>query len=277
MLRIIIASIILQFFCNKAFAGTYVSTTDIVKEIEKTLLFDKESREKIDVYQKKSVSKGSITLDKSSPESADKDSFDIMVVNPKSNNFNLREKEKLAYNFSLVSQYEAAIELYKKVLAEEPKNEYVKFSLAVVYQKIGQLRQAKNLYYDLLKQSPSNREEIVSNLISILIEESPKDSIYLLSRLSTQNPDSAFIMAQTAVAYNKVKNYDQAVSYLKKAIELDSERVDYKYNLAIIYDQAEKYPEAVSMYNDVLSHYKDSDQQLPIEQIEKRIQVINNS
>lgn len=277
MLRIIIASIILQFFCNKAFAGTYVSTTDIVKEIEKTLLFDKESREKIDVYQKKSVAKGSITLDKSSPESADKDSFDIMVVNPKSNNFNLREKEKLAYNFSLVSQYEAAIELYKKILIEEPKNEYVKFSLAVVYQKIGQLRQAKNIYYDLLKQSPSNREEIVSNLISILIEESPKDSIYLLSRLSTQNPDSAFILAQTANAYNRVKNYDQAVSYLKKAIEIDSERVDYKYNLAVVYDQAEKYPEAISMYNEVLSHYKDSDQQFPIDQIEKRIQVINNS
>ncbi len=40
-------------FMRQAFADDFVPTSEIVKEIEKTLLFDKEAREKINFYKNK--------------------------------------------------------------------------------------------------------------------------------------------------------------------------------------------------------------------------------
>ena len=274
-------SVVTLLFVQKAFAKDYVSTSDVMKEIEKTLLFDKESSEKINFYRgNKSSKKSSITISEGNPsdgvDNKTKAAVDILVVDPKFDKFDVREKEKLAYNISLVGQDEVAIELYKQVIKSEPENSYAKFSLAVLYQKLGQLSQAKNIYYDLLKDNPSNKEEIVGNILAILIEESPRDAIYLLSRLAVQNPQSSYILAQTANAYDRMKSYDQAVNFLKKAIKIDGDNVDYKYNLAVIYDKTSQYEKALELYTEVAKNYANEDDSFSLEQIENRISVIKS-
>jgi tetratricopeptide (TPR) repeat protein len=274
-------TIVFLFFTQESFAKDYVSTSDVIKEIEKTLLFDKESSEKINFYRGgRSSKKSSMTISEGNPSddsSAQKKSeVDILVVDPKFDKFNVREKEKLAYNISLVGQDEVAIELYKQVIKSEPENVYAKFSLAVLYQKLNQLGQAKNLYYDLLKDDPSNKEEIVGNILAILIEESPRDAIYLLSRLSVQNPQSSYILAQTANAYDRMKSYDQAVNFLKKAIKIDGDNVDYKYNLAVIYDKTSQFEKALELYVDVAKNYANDNDSVSLEQIENRINAIKS-
>jgi tetratricopeptide (TPR) repeat protein len=269
--------VVLTQISSPSFAQISASDIDIANEIEKSLLFDKSSRQQIDLYKKKSSKKSDITInydDSANPEKKSK--VEITVVDPKDGNFNIREKEKLAYNAALVGQYEVAIELYKQVLKLDPKNTYNKFSLAVVYQKVGQYTQAKNIYRTLLKTSPANEEEIVGNLLSIMIEESPKDAIYLLSRLAVQNPKSAYIFAQAGTAYDKIKNYDQAVIMFEKAIALDASNLEYKYNLAIVYDKAADYEKALELYSVVAKDYSNEDQTISIDQVNKRIQSIKS-
>lgn len=271
------ALVVVQILPLETFAADYVSTGDVVKEIEKTLLFDKESREQIDFYQKKTIKRSDINIVASGSGEQPKDAannFDVVVVDPKNGNYNEREKEKIAYNSVLIGQYEVAIELYKQVLAVEPDNKYDKFSLAVVYQKIGQFRQAKTLYYELLKANPENQEEIVGNLLAILVEESPKDAVYLLSRLTVQNPSSAYIFAQAALAYDKVKNYDQAINLLQKAIALDGNDVDYKYNLAVTYDKTGQFEKALESYQDITKDYSEGNESVSIDKINQRIDTI---
>lgn len=273
--------IVSLLFAQSTFAKDYVSTSDVIKEIEKTLLFDKESSEKINFYRSnKSSKKSSMTISEGNPSDDSilqkKSEVDILVVDPNFDKFDVREKEKLAYNISLVGQDEVAIELYKQVIKSEPENSYAKFSLAVLYQKLGQLSQAKNIYYDLLKDDPSNKEQIVGNILAILIEESPRDAIYLLSRLSVQNPNSSYILAQTANAYDRMKSYDQAVNFLKKAIKIDGDNVDYKYNLAVIYDKTSQYEKALELYTEVARNYTSDGDSVSLEQIENRINVIKS-
>lgn len=254
-------------------SSNYITTDAIAKEIEKTLLFNKESREKIDFYKKKRKS-DVIVSDQDSKSS--KDSIDIAVFEPKSQNSIVREQEKLAYNASVVGQYEVSIELYKKVLAAEPNNVYSKFSLAVVYQKIGQFRQAKALYSQLLKEESVDKEEIIGNLLAIMVEETPKDTVYLLNRLAAENPDSSYILAQSAIAYDKIKNYDQAISLLKKAITLDPNRIDYKYNLAVIYDKTSDFENALGLYSEVTKGYTDENSSIQIDQVNQRVEAIRS-
>lgn len=263
---------------NSSLAESTVSNTDIVKQIEKSLIFDKDSRQKIDFYQNQNSNKKSdfsIIAGEQSEQDL-KSEVDIVVANPKAQNYDMRQNERLAYNAALIGQYEVAIALYKKIIDAEPDNSYAKFSLAIVYQKIGQFRQAKTLYYEMLKNNPDNQEEIVGNLLSILIEESPRDATYLLSRLSTQNPKSPNILAQAAIAYDKVKNYDQAIYLMEKVVALDPDNLDYKYNLAVIYDKTERYQRALELYSDVAKNYSQNNQSIPLEQVQQRIQSIRN-
>jgi tetratricopeptide (TPR) repeat protein len=223
----ILILLITQLYFTESFADDSSINNDIVKEIEKTLLFDKYSREKINIYKASKLKKKSdYTIGQDFEEKKNKE-IDIVIVDSKAENFDLRQKEKLAYNAVLIGQYEVALELYKQVIAAESSNYYSKFSLAVVYQKLGQINQAKKIYRDLLKIDSVNEEEVIGNLLAILIEESPKDSLYLLSRLTTQNPKSAYVLAQASVAYEKMKNYDQAIKLLQKALEIDPEKRIY--------------------------------------------------
>jgi len=268
------AVISLQIISRVAFAESNVSTNDVIKEIEKTLLFDQGSREEINAFAAKKMKpkksdytiKAGVTDQKNDSPS----DMDITVSDSKAPNLDVKEKEKLAYNAALTGQYEAAIELYKQVLKAEPDNSYGKFSLAVVYQRIGQFRQAKTLYYQLLKTNPTNQEEIIGNLLSVLVEESPRDAVYLLSRLTVQNPSSAYIFAQAAIAYEKIKNYDQAINLLQKAISIDQTNADYQYNLAVIYDKTSQFQKALDMYANVEKNYTDDNSSVPIEQIRNR-------
>ncbi len=267
------------FFPIKSFADEYASNNEVIKEIEKTLLFDKESRQKLDVYEKRRSSKKSDYTINTSDNSLDEKSdskVEIIAVDTKSENFGLREKEKLAYNASTIGQYEVAVELYKQIIAAEPENSYSKFSLALIYQKLGQISQAKTIYRDLLKTNPENEEEIVGNLLAILIEESPKDALYLLSRLTAQNPKSAYILAQSAIVYDKMKKYDQAIALLNRAVVLEPKNYTYKYNLAVIYDKSSQSDKALELYSEVAANYSDNNQLISIEQIQKRIQTIKS-
>jgi len=272
-------SLLIFAFSSKVFAkdDAYASTSDIAQEIEKSLIFDKASRDQVDFYQGRSAGKKSdFSIGDSSTKDSGKASFGMIVNDSKVANLNVSEKEKLAYNAALVEQYEVAIELYKQALSLSPDDAYAKFSLAVVYQKIGQTRQAKTLYRELLKTNPDNREEIIGNLLAILVEESPKDAAYLLARLTVQNPHSSYILAQAAVAYDKIKNYDQAITLFKKASLIDPDNVSYKYNLAVIYDKNAEYEKALEMYADVTKNSSDADSSVPVDQVEKRIQTLRS-
>lgn len=275
-----------SFFFNSTLLAQdeYVSTNDIVKQIEKSLIFDKESKQRIDVYKSRQDSKApdiSIESGKSDVltinESDINSGMEIVIVDEKKENFDIKEKERLAYNSAMIGQYEVAIQIFKQIIKDQADNTYAKFSLATVYQKIGQYRQAKNLYHELLKSNYENKEEVLGNLFTILVDESPRDSIYLLSRLSIQNPDSPIILAHSGLAYEKIKNYDKAISYFLKAINLDDSNISYKFNLAIIYDKAGKFEKALEMYSEVVKNYfNTNNNSIPIEVVKKRIETIKN-
>jgi tetratricopeptide (TPR) repeat protein len=280
--KFIIFFVIINFYSlfTEAFCAVEnnVSNDDVIKEIEKSLLFDQDARQKIDFYSRdKSYKHSNINISAGDDQNQEKSkTVDIVVVDGKINNFDLRQKEKLAYNSALIGQYEVAIELYKQVLAFEPDNIYAKFSLAVMYQKIGQLRQAKTLYYELLKDNAPNQEEIIGNLLAVLVEESPQDAVYLLSNLAVENPKSPYIFAQFAIAYDKIKNYEQAINLLQKAITLDADNINYQYNLAVIYDKTAQYEKALDLYSSVARNDSGQNQSIPFEQIQKRIDSIKN-
>ena len=286
LLRLIILVLSFVFFqINFSLAENIFDNSSIAKDIEKSLLFDKQAQEQFDIYANESplskeTVKSIIVGIKEKPEDAkkskkdkekDKQSeLDIAVTDRTKINYKLKEKEKLAYNAVLAGQYEIAIELYKSVLAKDPKNNYSKYALATVYQKLGQYRQSKTLYQDLLKQDPENKQEIINNIIAIMIEETPREASYLLARLSQQNPDSAFICANAALANEKIGNYNKAIEYYQKAVIIEPENSGFYYNLAVLHDKTKQYAKAIDYYNLTVKNYN-NDPAISISEVQNRI------
>ncbi len=276
----ILLLILTLLFTIPAFANNYVESSDnpsakhVIKDIEKSLLFLEDDKRKITTPNVKNnsdinISAGIVKETQPNPL------IYVLVSEPKlPANADVRTKEKMAYNATLSGQYEVARELFKQVIDEEPNNNYALQSLAIIYQKTGQFRQAKSIYYKLLQNNPQNKEEIIGNLIATLLQESPKDGLYLLSRMVAQHPNSSYILSQAALAYCDIKNYPMAIKLSKKAIELEPNRADYRYNLAVIYDKSGSFENAYLAYADSMKYSYDDENgaPLPFDQIERRME-----
>lgn len=253
-----------------------VSTLEAVDQIQKTLLFsDKASRVR-------AVKKESFNIDHSDNQ-FNKSDINILITDPLSKtNQQVEQKQKLAHSALVAGQYEVAVELYKQILKSDPKNKYASFSLATCYHKLGQYKQAKTIYYQLLKYEwpdAQTKDELIGNLIDVIVEESPNDAVYLMDKLSSQNPNSAYILAGAAMSYDRINKPDQAILLLKRAINIDPKEIKYKFNLAIIYDKMADYQNALKYYQDVIGNYISSDNlenSIPLEQVRQRIEFIKN-
>jgi len=174
-------------------------------------------------------------------------------------------------------QIEAAINFYKRALKQNPNNSYSLFGLASAYQKLGQYRQAKPIYLKLLEVFPGN-EQVIANLLSIITEETPYDSVPLLQAMAERHPNSAFINAQASVAFNNIGDYNNGIKYLNRAIKLDRGNVQYQYNLAVLYDRMGRNDDAIRMYNEIIRSAK-YDKQLgysvPVSRLRERVKVLN--
>jgi len=269
------------FFVQEVHAQFDIGNSDLTREIEKNLLFDKSAQEKFDVYNNEY---GTNLVDKptmgSLPEKDEEEKkytpeeMNIVLVDKVKIDKDVREKEKLAYNSVLVGQYEIAIQMYKEILQKEPQNLYAKYSLGVVYQRLAQNKQAKNIYYDLLKSDAENKDEIINNIITILIEETPREAIYMLNRLTIQNPEKHYLFASMALAYEKISDYNSAIKNYTKALELDYNNIDYFYNLGVLYDENKEYEKALEMYSVVVKNNDNSNHEIALDSVKRRIEKI---
>ncbi len=278
-LELFFACLILLLSSN-AVHSKVIDDNEILKNIEKSLLFDNDDQQNINFYRQNQDKESEIVINRGGQNASDiKDGaprVDVVVVNVDQDSDKIKEKLYLAYNASLVNQNEVAIQLYKEVLYLAPNSHYAKFSLAVLYQKMNQFLQAKKLYQELLDDNPENKHEIIGNLLSIMIEESPREAIYFLSRLSRQKPNSPYILAKLALAYESMGEYNQAISYLKDASMNEGNNIEYIYNMAIIYDKMNEKESAIRSYQNVIKNYSNSYDFIPINSVKSRVSFLKS-
>jgi tetratricopeptide (TPR) repeat protein len=211
-------------------------------------------------------------------ESTPKYRFEIKKTIPKAGsgskqnekNAKISNLKDLAYEAINLRQYEIAVKMYKNMLALDGSDNFVKLSLATTYHLLGQYAQAKPLYVELLPIFP-NSEQLISNLLSIIIQESPYEAIYLLPSLANKYNNSPTIQAQTSVAFSSVDRYKEAIIYIRRAIDLDDTNAEYRYNLAVLYDITKQYDKAYRVYRDILDLAKMNGSPIPQRKIEERL------
>ena len=160
------------------------------------------------------------------------------------------ELEK-AYVALTAGNTEEAIATYNTVLDIAPENEQALFGLATTYHRVGLLDKARPVYGKLLKLNPRHKDAI-NNFLVMVGEEAPERALEHMKHLALENPEFAPIPAQMALLYSKIGDMPSAIKSMQQAVSISPENLIYKYNLAILYDQANKPVEASILYKQLL-------------------------
>ena len=259
--------------------NTSSKNLDIISKIEQNLTYNIKPK----TNKSLDIKKGSWSREELQ-ESVVKKDFKITKTSKKIDEFDVEKTERdnkianlkdQAYQAIKLKEYEIAIKLYKEALKLNKNDNFTKLSLATTYHVLGQYEQAKPIYMELLPIFP-NSEQLISNLLSIIIQESPYEAIYLLPALADKYNNSAVIQAQTSVAFSTVERYKEAIEYIRKAISLNENNVEYKYNLAVLYDITKDYDKAYSAYKEVYNYVKNNQNySISPKVIEDRIKTLN--
>lgn len=182
-----------------------------------------------------------------------------------------------AYRAMEAGQLEVAASYYKRALYQEPENTQALFGLAAVYQRTGQLPQARATYSKLLSIDPDNWAAM-NNFLILAAEEAPDHAVEEFRRLQQANPEFAPIPAQIGMIYYRNKKYDNAADYLQKAIQLDPANLSYRFNLAVIYDKLGRTKLAARLYQQLLAEGQKG-RELPetMEKIQERLAYIRSN
>lgn len=253
----------------------------VVQKVEENLIYSKEvekPQDPGDIVIKKGGWDESTTT-KLDNVTANKNNSPISgeVVQQKEDKEIIAMKRK-AFDAMTFNQYEVAVKIYKDILKKDKNDAYANLGLATAYQYLGQYPQAKPLLMQATKDFPTD-QQISANLLSIVIDESPYEAVYLLSSIADNNRTSPLFQAQASLAYTKVKNYDKAMEYIEKAIKLDDTNLEYQYNLAVLYDLKGEDARARYLYTQLLTYPDDpnSNFTLPRTEIQYRINGLKNN
>lgn len=182
-----------------------------------------------------------------------------------------------AYRAMEAGQLEVAASYYKKALYQEPENKEALFGLASVYQRTGQLPQARATYSKLLSIDRDNWPAM-NNFLILAAEESPDHAIEEFKRLARINPEFAPIPAQIGMIYYRQKKYDEAAKHLQKAVTLDPSNLSYRFNLAVVYDRLGRSKLASRLYQQLLAE-GEKGRELPesVDKIQERLAYLRSN
>ena len=160
-----------------------------------------------------------------------------------------------------------AIEQYTKIVEGEPKDIDTWLMLGRLQKIALNSVESEKAYKKVLEIDP-NHEDALTGLAVVYADlgDSQRSSD-LLKKLTEKNPSPRTLMA-LASQYEQMKDYTLAAETLRKALELQPENTDVKRAYAQNLLLADKYDEALAIYNDIAADDpKDWQSQLRISQI----------
>ncbi len=165
----------------------------------------------------------------------------------------------LAFNFTVLGDFDNAKEMFKKCIILEPNNPYAHKDLGVLYLKMNcydwaveEMKEAVKLEDDV---SEFHYSLGVSYMMLSELENAKKEFLYAI-KLDGQNADS---MAYLGYIYMLEKEYNKSEEILKKALSLDPANFLAESHSAKLYVTLDKYDVAAEFLSDLLEKTQDDE------------------
>jgi type IV pilus biogenesis/stability protein PilW len=145
--------------------------------------------------------------------------------------------------YLLIGIYDKAIEAFQKIINEDPDNTAGYFNLACAYENTGDIDQAETLFRKVLEMDPHHLD-VHNHLGLIHYQREEWDKAQKEFRLALDLVEYSELYYNLSLAYNKKGDFEDAVSAIMMAIDLDPDYSEARNQLGNLYLAMNKLQEA---------------------------------
>lgn len=113
------------------------------------------------------------------------------------------------------------------------------------------IEKALELYMELYKMNTTNATVCFELAQIYAAGNQREDALFFAERAATLEPDNKWILMLLASAYRNFDNQQKEIEVFKQLIKIDSLYPDYRFELAISYQQYERFDEALATLNEL--------------------------
>ena len=182
-----------------------------------------------------------------------------------------------AYQAFQSGDYEQARELYRQVLARDPRNRDALLGMGAIATARGESQQAQTIYRRVLSQNPGDRvaTAAIGNLGASVGVAVPEGEARLKQALA-QDPGASYLHFSLGNLYASQRRWSEAQQAYFNAYRTDSRNADYAFNLAVSLDRLGKPRQALEFYRRALETAETAGRQsaFSAEAVRTRIQIL---
>lgn len=154
--------------------------------------------------------------------------------------------------YHALDQTNMAIDAYNQGIEIEPCLLDLFINRALSFEKSDNTKLAIKDYQHVLSIEP-NHSIAHYNLIKLQPYEKPDNHLNSLNQYIEQNPHMAHGYAERGFLFYESLDYNSALNDFEKAVEIDSENIDYLFNLALVNEKLKKIEKSERLFDQVIS------------------------
>ena len=150
-----------------------------------------------------------------------------------------------------LGRYDSAFQIYDTIYKLNKRDPQVLMGRAISLQKLGRIDEAILAYNEFLDRRPDDVNAHI-NMLGLLAEKYPAVALRRLLDLNDKHESNIGVMAQIAITYAKLDQYENAFKYLGTAAAMEPNNPGHLYNIAIVADKAGDQQSAIDYYERAL-------------------------
>ncbi|WP_321492702.1 tetratricopeptide repeat protein [uncultured Desulfobacter sp.] len=175
------------------------------------------------------------------------------------------------------NRHDIAVTMLQSALKQTPKNTALLFKLGAIQDSGGQRQESIETMKTIIRLDPKHASAL--NYLGYTYAEMGihlDQALELVQRAHEIRPEDGYITDSLGWVYFKKQEYEKAVAYLEKAVELSDYETVIAAHLADAYLKTGQEKKAIAMYQTALDHAR-KDQEKEILEIKEKLKKLNNS
>lgn len=179
----------------------------------------------------------------------------LLVINPKNEDACIFLGKSLAVS----KETAKAIQQLQICATKDKANGMYDYYIGKIYMDLGKIPSAMESFKISNKRQPSLAQ--ATSALGLLLEEREDhhSAIKVYKKYLDAHPNDSSILNRMVQALFLKENFDEVVPYAERLSDLEPENLNLKVKLGILYTDSKKYPEAVSVFKDLLAAAPKSD------------------
>jgi tetratricopeptide (TPR) repeat protein len=161
--------------------------------------------------------------------------------------------------YALDKKFNTAVKTLKRCEKRHPKNGIFSYNIGKLYIDKEQLKKSQIYFEKALKRQPDYAQAAMA--LGIVLEERGhfKSAIKVYKKFLGDHPNNILILNRIVQAMFVLEQHDKVIPYALRLSDLESDNLNLKVKLGILYTENNKYDKALSIFKDILIQAPKSD------------------